>query len=75
MNRADKPATSEVVAPAVAMLGELALRVTDFAAMRVFYRLCLRVTPKEFPFFHWRALFVTDPDGNTVEFVCYDPKV
>jgi hypothetical protein len=28
---------------------------------------------KEFPSFGWRALFVTDPDGNTVEFVCYDP--
>jgi catechol 2,3-dioxygenase-like lactoylglutathione lyase family enzyme len=35
----------------------------------------LRVTPKEFPFFHWRALFVSDPEGNTVEFVCYDPGV
>ena len=124
------------------MLGELALRATDFSAMRAFYRdvvglevwregddhvffkvaegvkghpqalvlfdrgaavapktstldhlafvidlddydarrsqlegLGLRVTPKEFPFFHWRALFITDPDGNTVEFVCYDPSV
>ncbi len=35
----------------------------------------LRVTPKEFPFFHWRALFTRDPEGNTVEFVCYDPQV
>src|SRR5688500_1604400 len=33
----------------------------------------LQVTPKEFPFFGWRALFVRDPEGNTVEFVCYDP--
>ena len=124
------------------MLGELALRVNDVAAMRAFYRdvvglevwrdgvdyvffkvaegvegnpqapvlfdrgvevgpetstldhlafvidrddydarrrqlegLGLRVTPKEFPFFHWRALFITDPEGNTVEFVCYDPGV
>jgi catechol-2,3-dioxygenase len=132
----------EVVPPTVAMLGELALRVTDFAAMLAFYRdvvglevwregddhvffkvaegvkghpqalvlfdrrapvapttstldhlafvidlddydarrsqlerLGLHVTPKEFAFFHWRALFVTDPDGNTVEFVCYDPSV
>jgi catechol 2,3-dioxygenase-like lactoylglutathione lyase family enzyme len=30
---------------------------------------------KEFPTFGWRALFVKDPDGNTVEFVCYDPDV
>ena len=35
----------------------------------------LQVTPKEFPSFGWRALFVRDPDGNTVEFVCYDPSV
>lgn len=124
------------------MLGELALRVNDVAAMRAFYRdvvglevwrdgsdyvffkvaegmeghpqalvlfdrgidvgpksstldhlafvidlddydarrrqlegLGLAVTPKEFPFFHWRALFIKDPEGNTVEFVCYDPGV
>ena len=124
------------------ILGEIALRVTDFAAMRAFYRdvvgleewrggdgfvffkvaegveghpqafvlfdrgrevgpetstldhlafvialdeyadrrrrledAGLEVTPKEFPFFHWRALFVKDPDGNTVEFVCHDPSI
>ena len=33
----------------------------------------LEVTAKVFPFFHWRALFVSDPEGNRVEFVCYDP--
>ena len=124
------------------MLGELALRVNDIAAMRAFYRdviglevwrdgedyvffkvaegveghpqtlvlfdrgidvgpeastldhlafvidrdgydacrrqlegLGLAVRPREFPSFHWRALFVNDPDGNTVEFVCYDAAV
>lgn len=124
------------------MLGELALRVNDLAAMRGFYRdviglevwrdsddyvffkiaegveghpqllvlfdrgvnvgpktstldhlafvinsddydkwrcqledLGLRVSPKEFSFAHWRALFISDPEGNTVEFVCYDPGV
>jgi catechol-2,3-dioxygenase len=35
----------------------------------------LEVTPKEFPGFGWRALFVRDPDGNTVEFVAYDPDL
>jgi catechol-2,3-dioxygenase len=35
----------------------------------------LQVSPKEFPFFHWRALFVRDPEGNVVEFVCHDPSV
>ena len=24
---------------------------------------------------HWRSLFVEDPEGNPVEFVCYDPDV
>jgi len=24
---------------------------------------------------HWRSLYVTDPDGNTVELVCFDPSV
>lgn len=23
---------------------------------------------------HWRSLYIRDPDGNQVEFVCYDPK-
>jgi extradiol dioxygenase family protein len=35
----------------------------------------LEVTPKTFGLFHWRSLFVEDPDGNRVEFVCYDPGV
>jgi catechol-2,3-dioxygenase len=35
----------------------------------------LEVTAKTFPFFHWRSLFVSDPEGNRVEFVCYGPSV
>lgn len=35
----------------------------------------LEVTAKTFPFFHWRSLFVSDPEGNRVEFVCYDPSL
>jgi catechol 2,3-dioxygenase len=35
----------------------------------------LRVQTREFPGLHWRALFVSDPEGNTVEFVCYDARV
>ena len=38
-------------------------------------RLGVQVRPKEFPRFHWRSLFVADPEGNTVEFVCYDASV
>ena len=35
----------------------------------------LEVTAKEFPYFRWRSLFFRDPDGNTLEFVCFDPSV
>jgi extradiol dioxygenase family protein len=38
-------------------------------------RLGVEVRPKEFPHFHWRSLFIADPEGNTVEFVCYDASV
>src|SRR5262249_46078118 len=24
---------------------------------------------------HWRSLYVSDPEGNRVEFVCFDPTV
>ena len=24
---------------------------------------------------HWRSFYLADPDGNTVELVCYDPAV
>ena len=30
---------------------------------------------REFPNFHWRSIFFADPEGNTVEFVAYDPSV
>ncbi len=33
------------------------------------------VFPREFPRFGWRSLFFADPEGNTVELVCYDPTV
>ena len=33
------------------------------------------VVPRTFPHFHWRSLFFTDPEGNTVEFVCFDETV
>lgn len=35
----------------------------------------LQARAKKFPRFQWRSLFVSDPEGNTVEFVCYDPSV
>lgn len=34
------------------------------------------VVTREFPHpLHWRALFFADPEGNTVELVCYDPSI
>jgi catechol-2,3-dioxygenase len=30
------------------------------------------VRTRTFPDFKWRGLFLTDPEGNTVELVCYD---
>lgn len=35
----------------------------------------LRVDLAEHAWVHWRSLFVTDPEGNRVEFVCYDEGV
>ena len=35
----------------------------------------LRVEVAEHEWVHWRSLYVTDPEGNTVEFVCFDKDV
>jgi catechol 2,3-dioxygenase len=35
----------------------------------------LAVTTAEHAWVHWRSLYVTDPEGNTVELVCYDGTV
>ena len=35
----------------------------------------LTVTSATHDWVHWRSLYVHDPEGNTVEFVCYDPEV
>lgn len=33
------------------------------------------VTTREHEWAHWRSIFFNDPDGNTLELVCYDPSV
>jgi catechol 2,3-dioxygenase len=38
-------------------------------------QLGLAVRTRAFPDLHWRGLFFSDPEGNTVEFVCYDDTV
>lgn len=35
----------------------------------------LPVTTATHEWVHWRSLYITDPDGNEVELVCYDPQV
>jgi catechol 2,3-dioxygenase len=35
----------------------------------------ISIRTREFHGLHWRALFIRDPEGNTVEFVCYDSSV
>lgn len=34
----------------------------------------VQVSSKEFPHFKWRSIFFYDPEGNTIEFVAYDPS-
>jgi catechol 2,3-dioxygenase-like lactoylglutathione lyase family enzyme len=38
-------------------------------------RLGVKVRTREFPSFHWRSLFLNDPEGNAVELVCFDKTV
>jgi catechol 2,3-dioxygenase-like lactoylglutathione lyase family enzyme len=38
-------------------------------------QLGLAVTISEHAWVHWRSLYVMDPEGNEVEFVCYDAGV
>ena len=35
----------------------------------------LDVETGEHSWVHYRSLYITDPEGNVVEFVCYDPSV
>ncbi len=35
----------------------------------------LLVETAEHAWVHWRSLYVTDPEGNQVELVCYDDNV
>ena len=35
----------------------------------------MKVRPEVFGWVGWRSLFIHDPEGNTVEFVCRDPDL
>ena len=50
--------------------------LADFdAEKRRLERLGLRVETAEHAWVHWRSLYVKDPEGNQVEWVCYDASV
>ena len=53
-----------------------AIALEDFAAERARLEgLGLPVDTAEHAWVHWRSLYVSDPEGNRVELVCYDPAV
>jgi len=50
--------------------------LTDFAdELKRLRDLGLEVETTEHAWVHWRSLYVTDPEGNQVELVCYDGSV
>ena len=50
--------------------------LADFAdEMKRLEGLGLQVETAEHTWVHWRSLYVTDPEGNQVELVCYDESV
>jgi catechol-2,3-dioxygenase len=52
------------------------IALADFAdERRRLESLGLQVETSEHAWVHWRSLYVTDPEGNQVELVCYDGGV
>jgi catechol 2,3-dioxygenase-like lactoylglutathione lyase family enzyme len=50
--------------------------LTDFAAEKDRLEgLGVAVTTAEHPWIRWRSLYVRDPEGHSVELVCFDPTV
>ncbi|RLT38835.1 MAG: VOC family protein [Chloroflexi bacterium] len=53
-----------------------AIALTDFAPEQARLEgLGLKVHTTEHAWTQWRSLYVADPEGNTVELVCYDPSI
>ena len=53
-----------------------AIALEDFAAEKARLEAAgLRVETTEHAWVHWRSLYVSDPEGNQVELVCFDPSV
>jgi hypothetical protein len=64
--------------PATTTVDHLAFEIdlADFERERKrLENLGLAVTTAEHGWVHWRSLYVDDPDGNSVELVCFDPNV
>jgi len=64
--------------PATTTVDHLAFEIelADFGRERQrLAELGMAVTTAEHGWVHWRSLYVDDPEGNTVELVCYDPGV
>ena len=52
------------------------IALADFAGeLTRLKALGLQVETAEHSWMHWRSLYVTDPEGNQVELVCYDESV
>ena len=52
------------------------ISLSDFAGEKArLEALGVPVRTTEHDWVHWRSLYFDDPDGNKVEFVCYDPSV
>jgi catechol 2,3-dioxygenase len=52
------------------------IALADFTdELKRFRGLGLKVETAEHAWMHWRSLYVTDPEGNQVELVCYDESV
>ena len=53
-----------------------AIALEDYAAEKARLEAAgLRVDTAEHAWVHWRSLYVSDPEGNRVELVCFDPSV
>lgn len=53
-----------------------AIALEDFAGEKARLKeLGVPVRTSEHAWVHWRSLYVNDPEGNLVEFVCYDEAV
>jgi len=76
-DRSESPGYRETDA-ATSTIDHIAFEIplADFADERKkLEALGLQVETAEHAWVHWRSLYVTDPEGNQVELVCYDDSV